>query len=134
MSNPNLKKDNNKDKKFFSLRLFGKKGDVDTVDNAVGGDFDSVQVSEATFNNWVAAVLAISMWLMFLGTIFIHIQKMDNFAKAMVDSDKNNIERIEKAANLTKETYSRIYTILGTLTGSVTGFYFGSSNKKNQNS
>ncbi|NJL52694.1 MAG: hypothetical protein HC930_11615 [Hydrococcus sp. SU_1_0] len=94
--------------------------------------FDSVNAKrlnpkefQTIFNTKIAGELAITLWIMLGLTIGSHLINIYRINSHMLNSSSDKeTEVIESASNLLNSQYSNIYAFLGTLTASVTAFYF----------
>ncbi len=99
-------------------------------------EFNSLEVSDEqkrkNRDNHIAAFLAVTCWLFFLGSIGYNQYRINHYADLIIqaESDKK-ISQIEKAKEISKDYANTINTVLGTLTGSITAYYLSAKKEEN---
>lgn len=102
-----------------------KKVDETPAFSSINSEYINPKKFQTVYNTKIAGTLAMTLWIMLGVTIASHLFNIYKINSHMLNSvsDKET-ELIETANNLLNSQYSGIYAFLGTLTASVTAFYF----------
>jgi hypothetical protein len=93
--------------------------------NSVNSEHIDPKKFQTVYNTKIAGGLAITLWVMLGLTIGSHLCNIWKINSHMLNSSSDKeIEKIEVFNNSLNSQYSTIYAFLGTLTASVTAFYF----------
>lgn len=102
-----------------------QKVDATPAFSSLNSEYINSNKFQTVYNTKIAGRLAIALWIMLGSTIVSHLINIHivNYHMLNLASDEE-AEIIEKTNNLLDSQYSGIYAFLGTLTASVTAFYF----------